>query len=192
MYGGAALVSGSLAYWHGEGELRDRTLEGLATTLALSVSGVTLLLLAHAGAVATRRKALLFVSKMHDTWGRAAGNHRRWSVLQFALGSWATALGMLGTTGWLVWRSMRFDVCGNLSVKPYLCAFLFMQTIVDKKNQLLFVSVYRLIPLYLMANYSWYVTRSNTEFSTKNSWPVSRHPLFFGKVECTKGFIISI
>lgn len=63
-YGGAALVTGSLMCWHGE--LADRTAEGLSTALALSVGGVALLLLAHAGTVATRRKALLFVSKEHD------------------------------------------------------------------------------------------------------------------------------
>ncbi|XP_026318846.1 uncharacterized protein LOC113229465 isoform X2 [Hyposmocoma kahamanoa] len=111
-YGGAALVTGSLIYWYGV--LSERTSVGRPTALALGASGVALLLLAHAGVVAVRRKPLLL----------------------FALGSWATALGTLGAAGWLAWRSTRLDVCDHSTVKPHLCALLFM-LIVDKKNQLL-------------------------------------------------------
>lgn len=62
MYGGAALVTGSLVYWYGD--LGDLTVEGLTAAAALGAGGVALLVLAHTGVVATRRKALLLVIKV--------------------------------------------------------------------------------------------------------------------------------
>lgn len=140
-------MTGSLIYWYGV--LSERTLVGRPTALALGASGVALLLLAHAGVVAVRRKPLLLVSKVHFAWSddKCALTPR---VLQFALGSWATALGTLGAAGWLAWRSTRLDVCDLSTVKPHLCALLFM-LIVDKKNQLLLVSVHHVISLEILA-----------------------------------------
>lgn len=59
MYGGAALVTGSLVYWYED--LADFAVEGFTAALTLAVGGVALLVLAHTGAVASRRRALLLV-----------------------------------------------------------------------------------------------------------------------------------
>lgn len=63
MYGGAALVTGSLVYWRGD--LADLTQEGRTAAVALGAGGGALLLLAHAGAAAASRTALLLVCDVH-------------------------------------------------------------------------------------------------------------------------------